>query len=827
MRPRRPRLALLAPTLLVAGLPLAVAPPANAAPDILVGCTPLGLVLAFEIANNETTHPGGDTIVLSSGCTYTLTEEYGDTGNALPRTPVGSGITVRGNGAIIERGAGAPAFGVMSISGDVLFDNVTFREFWGFTGAYFHVGGSLQLVNSRITNVPPTGQQDSAIQNESTGTVLLQDTVIENQFDVDGGGGSAVENKGFLAVSGSTFRNDTFAFGGDPGNGGAILNTGTAYINDSTFTGNRATATGGAIRNAGYLEIDDSSFTGNGGVNFGAAIANSSDLIITDSFFSGNDAAIAGGAIYNDGTGLTQVDNSTFHDNTAGLRGGAIENRHSVSLEHVTFAQNDADTGASFNSEAGGVGAEASVFTGTGSQCAGTVFDFGANLVHPSAGACPSGFTVGDPKLTAPDFRGGSTKTMALLAGSAAVDLAGTTGCPATDQRGFTRPQGAGCDAGALENQPPTAPGTPGLTGSSSSPNGGTFGLGWTAATDPDGTPLTYRLLEQRSDQHVFTQVATPASPGHSFANHPEGVWRYRVQATDGNLTSGSSSTSSPVMVDRTAPTAPTGSADRPADYAGDNGWYADTVTVSFGGSTDPVLVDGNAGSGVASYTAPVTFSTSGSHTATGTATDGAGNVSTTGSLAVQVDATGPQVAFTSCPGDVILGSSRAAAWAASDAHSGLATPASGSITLDTGTIGTRTVTTSATDNVGHTATASCTFRVVYDFTGFFKPVVNPPASNPVVAGDQVVLKFSLAGDQGLAIMAPGYPQSAAITCGTSPELESGTATSSRRGLQFLTAQGGRYSYSWATDPAWAGTCRQVIVLLDDGTYHRANVSFS
>jgi hypothetical protein len=812
---------------MVAGLPFAVAPPAHAAPDILVGCTPLGLVLAFEIANNETTHPGGDTIVLSSGCTYTLSEEYGETGNALPRTPAGSGITVRGNGAIIERGAGSPAFGVMGISGDVLFDNVTFREFWGFTGAYFHVGGSLQLVNSRITNVPPTGQQDSAIQNEATGTVLLQNTVIENQFDVDGGGGSAVDNKGFLAASGSTFRNDTFAFGGDPGNGGAISNTGTAYISNSTFASNRATATGGAIRNGGYLEIDETTFTGNGGVNFGAAIANSSDLIITDSFFSENDAGIAGGAIYNSDTGLVQVDNSTFHDNTGGLRGGAIENRHAVNLEHVTFAQNDADIGATINSDAGGIGVEASVFTGAGSHCAGTVFDFGANLVHPSAGGCPASFTVGDPKLTAPDFRGGNTKTMALLAGSAAVDIVGTTGCPASDQRGFTRPRGAACDAGALENQPPTTPGPPALSGSSSSPNAGSFGLAWTAATDPDGTPLTYRLLEQRSDQHFFTHVTSPASASQQFSGHDEGVWRYRVQATDGNLTSGSSATSSPVMVDRSAPTAPTGTEDRPADYAGDGGWYADTVTVSFGGSTDPALVDGNPGSGVASYTTPVTFSTSGSHTATGTATDAAGNVSPAGSLAVQVDATGPQVAFTSCPGDVILGSSSTATWAASDAHSGLATPTSGGITLDTGTIGTKTVTASATDNVGHSASADCTFRVVYDFTGFFKPVVNPPASNPVVAGDQVVLKFSLAGNQGLGVLAPGYPQSAEITCGTSPELESGTPTSSRRGLQFLAAQGGRYTYSWTTDPAWAGTCRQVVLLLDDGTYHRANVSFS
>jgi hypothetical protein len=49
---------------------------------------------------------------------------------------------------------------------------------------------------------------------------------------------------------------------------------------------------------------------------------------------------------------------------------------------------------------------------------------------------------------------GGPTLTHALLAGSAAIDAANTTVCPATDQRGVARPQGAGCDVGAFEFVP-------------------------------------------------------------------------------------------------------------------------------------------------------------------------------------------------------------------------------------------------------------------------------------------------------------------------------------------------------------------------------------
>lgn len=816
----------LAVPLLVAGLPLAAAPPAHAAPDILVGCTPLGLVLAFELAN-DANHPGPDTIVLSSGCTYTMTEKYGTSENALPATPTGSGITVRGNGAIIERSGSAPSMGVMSISGDVLWQQTTFREFRGFTGAYFHVGGSLQLVDSTITNVPPTGQQDSAIQNEASGTVLLQDTLIENQFDTDGGGGSAIENKGFLATFGATFRNNTFSFFDDPGNGGALANSGAAYLNDTAFLGNNATATGGAIRNSGYLEIDDSTFTNNGnGANFGGAISNSSDLIVTDSFFSDNDADIAGGAIYNSDTGLVQVDDSTFHANDAGLRGGAIENRHAVNVEQATFSANTADVGASINSELGGIAAEASIFAGAGSHCGGTVFDFDDNLVHPTLGTCPSGFAVGDPKLTGPALRGGPTQTIALGAGSAAVDIAGSL-CSAADQRGFTRPRGAACDAGALENQPPTTPGTPTLAGSSTSPNAGSFSLSWTAATDPDGTPVTYRLLERRSDEFFFTHVTSPTSAFQSFFSHAEGTWDHRVQATDGNLTSASSPTSTDVVVDRTAPTLPTASTDRPPEYADGGGWFADQVTVSFAGSTDPDLVDGSTGSGVASYSSPQVFSTSGSHTASGLARDGAGNATAQVSLAVQVDATAPTVTFSGCPTDVVLGSTASATWDASDAHSGLATPASGSMALDTSAVGTYDVTASATDNVGHPTEATCAYRVVYDFAGFFRPVLNPPSTLTVRAGDVVVLSWSLAGFQRLDVLASGYPVSAPIECGSSPALTEGTATTSRRGLQYLKSPSGRYAYSWTTSTAWAGTCRQVVVKLDDGTYHRANVRFS
>ena len=42
-----------------------------------------------------------------------------------------------------------------------------------------------------------------------------------------------------------------------------------------------------------------------------------------------------------------------------------------------------------------------------------------------------------------------------LLAGSRAIDAADDAHCPATDQIGTARPQGAGCDIGAIEYAAP------------------------------------------------------------------------------------------------------------------------------------------------------------------------------------------------------------------------------------------------------------------------------------------------------------------------------------------------------------------------------------
>src|SRR5262245_44940457 len=52
-----------------------------------------------------------------------------------------------------------------------------------------------------------------------------------------------------------------------------------------------------------------------------------------------------------------------------------------------------------------------------------------------------------------------------------------------------------------------------------------------------------------------------------------------------------------------------------------------------------------------------------------------------------------------------------------------------------------------------------------YTFTGFFPPVQNSPILNGVKAGSSIPIKFSLNGDQGLNIIAEGYPTSQPVNC--------------------------------------------------------------
>jgi hypothetical protein len=306
----------------------------------------------------------------------------------------------------------------------------------------------------------------------NSGTATVTDTTISgnggNFFPLAGGG---IANNGTLRVTGSTVStNAAFGFGG------GIANSGTLTIGDSTLSENRTLAEGGSgilNQSGGILTITNSTLSNNGGSaqGDGGAILNVGTATVGTSTVSGNTAGSTGGGIFNGGT-LT-VANATLVGNSAGLGGGGICNGGSGNLA-VSFSTLAGNT---TSGPLGGGGIRAGCFpgqTGTGvttlvstllvnnsdRNCAvGAVADGGYNISSDaSCGFSLSTSLAGtDPTLGPLADNGGPTQTMALLAGSPAVNRipAGVNGCGtdvATDQRGLPRPVGPGCDVGAYED---------------------------------------------------------------------------------------------------------------------------------------------------------------------------------------------------------------------------------------------------------------------------------------------------------------------------------------------------------------------------------------
>jgi predicted outer membrane repeat protein len=196
--------------------------------------------------------------------------------------------------------------------------------------------------------------------------------------------------------------------------------------------------------------LTNSTVSGNStGTNGGGIYAGATNL--TNSTVSGNSAGNIGGGLF---AGTATMTNSTISGNSAGSEGGGLR-AATATLLNCTVAENSAHTGGGLFHEPGGtfsvrntiVALNLTDFTGTGPDVSGTFTSQGHNLIGDGTGG--TGFTNGvssdivggaanpiDPKLGPLQNNGGQTKTMALLAGSPAIDAGDNTGVPATDQRG-------------------------------------------------------------------------------------------------------------------------------------------------------------------------------------------------------------------------------------------------------------------------------------------------------------------------------------------------------------------------------------------------------
>ena len=437
---------------------------ATASLSITVGCgDPSALTASVSAANAS---GGIQTINLAAGCVYTFTTgSAGDPSTALPHINGNTSLTINGNGATIQRALGAPAFRLLAID----------------------AGGTLTLNNVTISNGGCTLPCPGA-------------PVPGNGVNLEGGG---VYNAGTLNVALSNFTLNNA--GGDTTNsrGGAIESFGVLTVDRSTFTANQSRNNGGAIFNwGGSLSATSSTFANNTAQNVGGAIVAFSPgaSTVTNSTFVGNTAS---GLFWS----VLQTGSAIYNQSYAAWGGGAPSGPLTVTSS--TFLGNGSS--GTITTEAIPLILSNSIVSGgAGANCAGFVAanDGGYNISSDaSCGFLPTTGSLNstDPQLDPGGLSsaGGPTQVVVPLPGSPAVDAIPPTvnGCGmtlTTDQRGATRPTGAGCDIGAVEF-PPVIYGWATLSNTKLNggtnvltlPGGGPFSLSYdyTIANPPDYCP--------------------------------------------------------------------------------------------------------------------------------------------------------------------------------------------------------------------------------------------------------------------------------------------------------------------------------------------------
>ena len=346
---------------------------------------------------------------------------------------------------------------------------------------------------------------------------------------------------------------------------------------------------GGDIRNTtGFLLLSEDWIT-EGTASVGGGIANDFGTVVLErSLVSGNHASAGsgeGGGIQNYGseqdgaTGTKAVlalENSTVADNVARLGAGIasateddVADENGVSIIDSTIADNKMEescstecftrgTGAGLQASEGTIDVGGSIvadntdtdhFGTTNANCSATS---PATIVSPFSYDLENGtdchFTsTGDKQNTSPDFssselknNGGSTDTLAPEPDSPAVDAIPTSVselCENFDQRDVTRPQGSGCDIGAVELTVSTFQ----ATGIPVSATAGVQFSG-TVATFTEAVPYThasdYTATINWGDGTATTGTVSAASGGgfavggsHTYANG--GAYATSVTITD------------------------------------------------------------------------------------------------------------------------------------------------------------------------------------------------------------------------------------------------------------------------------------------------------
>jgi hypothetical protein len=303
-------------------------------------------------------------------------------------------------------------------------------------------------------------------------------TISSNSANGSPGMGGGICNNGGTVTSDYVTISANSA-NGSPGMGGGICNNGgtvtSDYVTISANSANGSPAVGGGIcNNAGTVTLDTltvSSNSANGSPATGGGVFNSNVMSLIGCTISDNTAVgswVGGGGVCN--LGVLFATNDTLFGNSAengspASGGGLFNQGGTVTLDYVTICSNSANgspgVGGGINATNGSLLLLDSIVANnpSGSDFYGSfgaITDGGDNISSDISFPFRATGSMNNtnPKLGLLGNYGGPTQTVPLLAGSPAIDAAGAGGCPATDQRGVSRPNGLACDIGAFEYTP-------------------------------------------------------------------------------------------------------------------------------------------------------------------------------------------------------------------------------------------------------------------------------------------------------------------------------------------------------------------------------------
>ncbi len=399
-------------------------------------------------------NPAANTIFFNTGGTFatdqTITLAAGL--GTLALTNAGTAESIDGPGAAIVTVSGGNAVGVFSVASGV---TATLSGLTVSDGATNTNGaGVLNSGNLTIQDSILSGNSASSLGGgiANLGTLTLTDSTLTGNTAELGGG---LENdKGTVTINGSAIVQDSGL-----NNGGGIENDGgMTTVNNSEIEDNSAANDGAGINNAtGTMTFTGSTIANNSAAD-GGGVANAATLTITNSTLAQNLATTAGGAIDNSAT-LTAV-NDTIADNNVGASGsgaGLDASGGTATLYNTIVALNTAGSGGTATasdialSGSGGVSSSSSnnlIGTGGTGGLSGGTNGNQVNVVNTGLGTLAN--------------NGGPTLTIALLAGSPAVDdgsssIPGVT-IPSTDQRGAfaDRPGGVSTSTSAPMSPAPS-----------------------------------------------------------------------------------------------------------------------------------------------------------------------------------------------------------------------------------------------------------------------------------------------------------------------------------------------------------------------------------